>query len=75
MTGEEIERYIQKKLKRNDQVLRINGKNLGDEGVAHLAKSSLLKTVSVLILYKGNFGDEGVRALAESKNLNQLIAL
>ncbi|GIT65560.1 MAG: hypothetical protein Ct9H300mP23_11870 [Nitrospinota bacterium] len=47
MTGEEIERYIQKKLKRNDQVLRINGKNLGDEGVAHLAQSSLLKTVSV----------------------------
>ena len=28
MTGEEIEKYIQKKLKRNDQVLRINAKNL-----------------------------------------------
>ena len=75
MTGEEIEKYIQKKLKRNDKLLRINGKNLGDEGVSHLSKLPLLQTVSTLILYKGNFGDEGVRMLAASKNLGQLTAL
>ena len=75
MTGEEIERYIQKKLKRKDNLLRINDKNLGDEGVAHLAESSLLNTVSTLILYKGNFGDEGVRALAGSENLGKLTVL
>ena len=67
MTGEEIGKYIQKKLKRNNQVLRINSKNLGDEGVAYLAGSSILKTVSTLIIYKGHFGDEGVRALGEIK--------
>ena len=50
MTGEEIEKYIQKKLKRNDKLLRINGKNLGDEGVSHLAKLPLLQTVSTLSL-------------------------
>ena len=75
MTGEQIEKYIQKKLKRNDMLLSINGKNLGDEGVSHLAKSPLLQTVSTLILYKGNFGDEGVRMLAASENLDQLTAL
>ena len=75
MTGEEIGNYIQKKLKRNNQVLRINSKNLGDDGVAYLASTPILKTVKTLILYKGHFGDEGVRALAESENLDQLTAL
>ena len=75
MTGEEIGKYIEKKLKRNNQVLRINAKNLGDDGVAYLARSPILKTVETLILYKGHFGDEGVRALAESENLDQLTAL
>ena len=72
MTGEEIEEYIARKLKRNDRILRLNEKSIGDEGVKILAQSLLLKNIETLIIYKGNIRDEGVRALADSKKLPQL---
>ena len=72
MTDEEIEKYIALKLKRNDRILRLNEKSIGDEGAKILAKSPLLKNVQTLIIYKGNIRDEGVRALANSKKLTQL---
>ena len=33
MTDEQIEEYISLKLKRNDRVLRLNEKSIGDKGV------------------------------------------
>jgi len=75
MSGTAVEKYIQKKLKRNNKILRINEKNLGDLGLAVLAQSPLLRSVTTLVLYKVNISDEGVRALAESPHLKNLEAL
>ena len=75
MTDEQIEKYISLKLKRNDRVLRLNEKSIGDKGVKFLAKSPLLESVEKLIIYKGNIRDEGMRALADSRKLVQLTAL
>ena len=75
MTAEQIEKYIQLKLNRNDRVLRLNEKLIGNEGAEILAKSPLLSSVETLIIYKGNIGDDGVRALAGSKQLAQLTAI
>ena len=75
MTDEQIEKYIALKLKRNDRVLRLNEKSIGDKGVKFLATSPLLESVEKLIIYKGNIRDEGVRALADSRKLVQLTAL
>jgi hypothetical protein len=66
MAGEEIEKYIARKLKSNDRILRLNEKFIGNEGAKILAKSSLLRNVETLIIYKGNIRDEGVRSLADS---------
>jgi hypothetical protein len=75
MTDEQIEKYIASKLKRNNRVLRINEKSIGDEGAKFLAESPLLEGVEKLIIYKGNIRDEGVQALADSKKLARLTAL
>ena len=75
MSGTAVEKYIQKKLKRNNKILRINEKNLGDLGLAVLAQSPLVSSVTTLVLYKVNISDEGVRALAESPHLKNLEAL
>ncbi|PIP71716.1 MAG: hypothetical protein COW89_10360, partial [Nitrospinae bacterium CG22_combo_CG10-13_8_21_14_all_47_10] len=75
MSGQEIEEYIKKKLKHNEKILRINEKNLGDSGLAVLAQSPLVRSVTTLVLYKVHIGDEGVRALAGSSNLKNLEAL
>ena len=72
MASEEIEKYIARKLQRNDRILRINERPIGDEGVRILANSSLLKSLETLIIYKGDIRDEGVLFLANSKNLSQL---
>ena len=72
MSGTAVEKYIQKKLKRNNKILRINEKNLGDLGLAVLAQSPLVRSVTTLVLYKVNISDEGVRALAESPHLKNL---
>jgi len=69
MSGEDLLQYIEKKLRRNSVTLRINNKNLGDEGAKTLAQSPLLKSVKTLVIYKGNIGDAGVRALADSTSL------
>ena len=50
MSGTAVEKYIQKKLKRNNKILRINEKNLGDLGLAVLAQSPLLRSVTTLVL-------------------------
>ena len=70
-----IEKYIALKLKRNDRVLRLNEKSIGDDGAKFLATSPLSESVETLIIYKGNIRDEGVRALAESRKLVRLTAL
>ena len=75
MSGTAVEKYIQKKLNRNDKTLRINEKNLGDSGLAVLAQSPLVGSVTTLVLYKVHISDEGIRALAESPNLINLQAL
>ena len=75
MTAEQIEKYIQLKLNRNDRILRLNEKLIGDDGAKILAKSPLLSSVETLIIYKGNIGDDGIRALASSKQLAQLTAM
>ena len=72
MTDEQIEKYIALKLKRNDRVLRLNEKSLGDDGAKFLAESPLMKNVETLIIYKGEVGDEGVRFLANSRKLSRL---
>ena len=75
MSGTAVEKYIQKKLKRNNKTLRINEKNLGDSGLAVLTQSPLVRSVTTLVLYKVKISDEGVRALAESPHLKNLEAL
>ncbi len=45
MTGDQLEKYIARKLKRNDRILRLNEKTIGDEGAKVLAQSPLLKNV------------------------------
>ncbi|SVD76578.1 uncharacterized protein METZ01_LOCUS429432, partial [marine metagenome] len=58
MTGEEIEKYIERKLKRNKQILRLNEKSIGNEGAKVLASLHLLENLETLIIYKGNIQDE-----------------
>ncbi len=53
MTGDQLEKYIARKLKRNDRILRLNEKMIGDKGAKVLAESPLLKNVETLIIYKG----------------------
>ena len=72
MSGTAVEKYIQKKLKRNKKVLRINKKNLGDKGLAILAQFPLVRSVRTLVLYKVNISDKGIRALSESPNLEMI---
>ena len=72
MPVDQLEKYIQKKLRRNDTTLKINDKYIGNEGAKALAQSDLLRNVKTLVIYKGGIGDRGVRALAESKNLGSL---
>ena len=72
MTDEKIEKYIALKLKRNDRVLRLNEKSIGDDGAKFLATSPLLESVETLIIYKGNIRDEGVRALAGFKKTSSI---
>ena len=50
MSGTAVEKYIQKKLKRNDKILRINEKYLGDSGLAVLAQSPLVRSITTLVL-------------------------
>ena len=75
MSGAAVEKYIQKKLKRNDKILRINEKNLGDSGLTVLAQSPWVRSITTLVLYKVHISDEGIRALAESPHLKNLQAL
>ena len=72
MSATAVEKYIQKKLKRNDKILRINEKNLGDSGLAVLARSPIVRSVRTLVLYKVEITDKGVRALSQSPNLKNL---
>ena len=49
MTSDEIEKYIERKLNRNDRILRLNEKSIGDAGAKILAKSPLLKNIKTLV--------------------------
>jgi len=75
MPLDKLEKYVQKKIKRNNQVLKIKSKHLGDQGAQFLAESSLLQNVTILALIDTMIGDEGIRALANSKNLTQVTIL
>ncbi len=55
MPPEALEKYIEKKLRRNHHALRLNEKIIGDQGAALLARSPLMKSVKVLKIYKGEF--------------------
>jgi len=72
---EKLQKYVHKKIKLNEAVLRIQSKNIGDEGARFLAQSPMLKKVKKLVLYDTGVGDEGIRALASSAVLHNLETL
>ena len=47
MSPEALEKYIEKKLRRNHHTLRLNEKIIGDQGAVLLARSPLMKSVRV----------------------------
>ena len=71
MSGTAVEKYIQKKLKRNNKILRFNEKNLGDSGLAVLAQSPLLRSVTTLVLSS----EEHTSELQSRRNLACLLPL
>ena len=74
-TPEKLQKYVERKIKRNDKVLRINLKPIGDAGAKFLAEFSPLKNLTTLILYGAGIGDEGARSLAHSTTLANLTSL
>ena len=69
MPSEKIEKYIALKLKRNDRVLRINEKSIGDEGAKAFAESPQSKKYPKLDLYKNQVTTDGNKYLTESEML------
>jgi len=64
MQPEDLGKYIEKKLRRNSQSLKLNEKWIGDEGAVYLANDPRLQNLTTLKIYKGGVGDKGVQALA-----------
>ena len=75
MPQDELRKYVEKKIKRNDQALRIRSKLLGLQGAKFLAGSPLLQNVKTLVLFDTGLGDKGTQVLVESKILKNLISL
>ena len=72
LQGDALLKYVEKKLRRNASILRLNAKIIGDAGMAELAQSPLLDKVTSLVVYQGDVGDEGIAALAQSKHIRNL---
>ena len=72
---EQLHQYVSKKIKRNETVLRIKSKTIGDEGALFLANSPLLQKVHKLVLNDTGITDTGIRALAKSVFLGTLKTL
>ena len=73
MSGEAVEKYIQKKIKRNDKVLRINKKNLGDKGLAAIAQSPLVCSIEAAKLQRQLRSLVGERARARERERERAI--
>ncbi len=72
---DQLHHYVQKKIKRNEKVLQIRSRTIGDAGVQFLAKSPLLQNLHTLVLYETGISDQGVRALSQSAFLKNLKTL
>ena len=72
MDLDQLHKYVNKKIKRNEAVLQIKSKTIGDEGAIFLANSPLLQKVRKLVLNDTGITDTGIRALSKSAFLGNL---